>query len=57
MRGVWKPAMADVLQADWNRNNNVDHSMTVTKTYRGTPRSLLRLLLCVSPVWCVRSVL
>ncbi|MFD8304827.1 amidase domain-containing protein [Streptomyces sp. NPDC059690] len=34
---VWKLAKADVLQADWDRNNNIDHSMIVTKKYRGTP--------------------
>ncbi|MFI1563863.1 amidase domain-containing protein [Streptomyces sp. NPDC020490] len=34
---VWKLDKADVLQADWNRNNVVDHSMIVTKRYRGTP--------------------
>ncbi|MGA5438747.1 amidase domain-containing protein [Streptomyces griseoincarnatus] len=34
---VWKLASADVLQADFNRNNNIDHTMIVTKKYRGTP--------------------
>ena len=35
---VWKLALADVLQADWNRSSdNIDHSMIVTRKYRGTP--------------------
>ncbi|MDC2958947.1 amidase domain-containing protein [Streptomyces gilvifuscus] len=34
---VWKLATSDVLQADWDRNNNIDHTMIVTKKYRGTP--------------------
>ncbi|MFF7894176.1 amidase domain-containing protein [Streptomyces sp. NPDC007907] len=34
---VWKMAKADVLQADWGRDKNIDHTMIVTKKYRGTP--------------------
>ncbi|WP_143662266.1 amidase domain-containing protein [Streptomyces sp. Amel2xC10] len=34
---VWKMAKADVLQADWGRDNTIDHTMIVTKKYRGTP--------------------
>ena len=34
---VWQLAKSDVLQADWTRNDNIDHSMIVTKKYRGTP--------------------
>ncbi|WP_251062200.1 MULTISPECIES: amidase domain-containing protein [unclassified Streptomyces] len=34
---VWKLAYADVLQADWKRDNNIDHTMIVTKKYNGTP--------------------
>jgi len=34
---VWQLAKSDVLQADWTRNNNIDHSMIVTKKYQGTP--------------------
>ncbi|MGW7365591.1 amidase domain-containing protein [Streptomyces sp. NPDC054841] len=36
---VWKLALADVLQANWKpRSDNViDHTMVVTKLYRGTP--------------------
>ncbi|MGX5181862.1 amidase domain-containing protein [Streptomyces avermitilis] len=34
---AWQLAKSDVLQADWTRNNNIDHSMIVTKKYRGTP--------------------
>ncbi|HEY8981308.1 MAG TPA: amidase domain-containing protein [Streptomyces sp.] len=34
---VWKLAASDVLQADWGRDNNIDHTMIVTKKYRGTP--------------------
>ncbi|MBK3570002.1 amidase domain-containing protein [Streptomyces sp. MBT62] len=34
---VWQLAKSDVLQADWTRNNNIDHSMIVTKRYQGTP--------------------
>ncbi|MET7717844.1 amidase domain-containing protein [Streptomyces sp. NPDC005407] len=29
---VWKLAYADVLQADWNRDNTIDHTMIVTAT-------------------------
>jgi hypothetical protein len=31
---VWKLAYADVLQADWNRDNTIDHTMIVTATGR-----------------------
>ena len=34
---VWRLAKSDVLQADWTRNNNIDHSMIVTKKFQGTP--------------------
>lgn len=34
---VYKLASSDVLQADWDRNNNINHTMIVTKKYRGTP--------------------
>ncbi|TQJ75443.1 amidase domain-containing protein [Streptomyces sp. SLBN-31] len=34
---VWKLAKSDVLQADWDRNDNIDHTMIVTKKYQGTP--------------------
>jgi hypothetical protein len=31
---VWKLAYADVLQADWNRDNTIDHTVIVTATGR-----------------------
>ncbi|MEU3216407.1 amidase domain-containing protein [Streptomyces sp. NPDC006971] len=34
---VWDLLASDVLQADWNRNNVIDHSMFVTKRYNGIP--------------------
>ncbi|MFD5691853.1 amidase domain-containing protein [Streptomyces rubiginosohelvolus] len=34
---VWKMASADVLQADFDRNGKIDHTMIVTKKYKGTP--------------------
>ncbi|WP_333764512.1 amidase domain-containing protein [Streptomyces sp. IBSBF 2390] len=37
LRNVYDLLASDVLQADWNRNNVVDHSMFVTKKYRGVP--------------------
>lgn len=37
LNNVWKLAKADVLQADWGRDNNIDHTMIVTKKHRGTP--------------------
>ncbi|MFF9397915.1 MULTISPECIES: amidase domain-containing protein [unclassified Streptomyces] len=39
LNNVWKLASADVLQANWKpRNDNIiDHTMVVTKLYKGTP--------------------
>ncbi|MFF1710861.1 amidase domain-containing protein [Streptomyces sp. NPDC058268] len=37
LNNVWKLLKSDVLQADWDRNNNINHTMIVTKKYRGTP--------------------
>ncbi|MGW5633293.1 amidase domain-containing protein [Streptomyces sp. NPDC003832] len=37
LSSVWRLAHADVLQADFNRNDNIDHTMIVTKKFRGTP--------------------
>ncbi|MFD0394131.1 amidase domain-containing protein [Streptomyces nogalater] len=37
LRSVWDMLTTDVLQADWNRNGVIDHSMFVTKKYRGVP--------------------
>ncbi|MFJ9865397.1 amidase domain-containing protein [Streptomyces sp. NPDC101165] len=37
LRNVYDLLASDVLQADWNRNNVIDHSMFVTKKYRGIP--------------------
>ncbi|MGW1296575.1 amidase domain-containing protein [Streptomyces sp. NPDC002533] len=34
---VWKMASADVLQVDFDRNGNINHTMIVTKKYKGTP--------------------
>ncbi|MEU5594572.1 amidase domain-containing protein [Streptomyces sp. NPDC020298] len=34
---VWDLLASDVLQADWNRDNVVDHTMFVHKRYRGVP--------------------
>ncbi|MFD4758921.1 amidase domain-containing protein [Streptomyces sp. NPDC058439] len=34
---VWNLAASDVLQADWDKNGNIDHTMIVTKRYQGTP--------------------
>ncbi|MFB7209850.1 amidase domain-containing protein [Streptomyces sp. NPDC056255] len=34
---VYKLASSDVLQADWDRNGNINHSMIVTKKYNGVP--------------------
>ncbi|WP_373465441.1 amidase domain-containing protein [Streptomyces sp. V1I6] len=31
---VWKLAYTDLLQADWNRDNTIDHTMIVTATGR-----------------------
>ncbi|MBT2529750.1 amidase domain-containing protein [Streptomyces sp. ISL-99] len=39
LNNVWKLGLADVLQANWKprRDNIIDHTMVVTKKYRGTP--------------------
>ncbi|WP_189711799.1 amidase domain-containing protein [Streptomyces phaeofaciens] len=37
LRNVDDLLASDVLQADRNRNNVIDHSMFVTKKYRGMP--------------------
>ncbi|WP_128379214.1 amidase domain-containing protein [Streptomyces cavernae] len=34
---IWHMGIADVLQADFNRDNTIDHTMVVTKLYRGIP--------------------
>lgn len=34
---VYKLVSSDVLQADWDRNGNINHSMIVTKKYNGVP--------------------
>ncbi|SCF77598.1 amidase domain-containing protein [Streptomyces sp. Ncost-T10-10d] len=34
---VYKLASSDVLQADWDRNGNINHTMVVTKKYNGVP--------------------
>ncbi|MFE7773305.1 amidase domain-containing protein [Streptomyces sp. NPDC057445] len=35
LNNVWKLEPSDVLQADWNRDNTIDHSMIVTKSGNG----------------------
>ncbi|PZT76055.1 hypothetical protein DNK56_22020 [Streptomyces sp. AC1-42W] len=34
---VYQLASSDVLQADWDRNGNINHTMVVTKKYNGVP--------------------
>ncbi|MFD5702148.1 amidase domain-containing protein [Streptomyces lasiicapitis] len=37
LNNVYKLVSSDVLQADWDRNNNINHTMIVTKKFRGMP--------------------